>query len=1071
MAEKKKSYSELSSEVAALRRTVRGLRTMERRCLQERILLRTLINNLPDAIYAKDVSCRKTIANAADVHNMGLKSESDVLGKNDFELFPKEIAEKFYADDQAVIQSGTPVLNREEYFIDADGNKRWLMTSKLPLKDQHGSVVGLIGIGRDITERKNAEQALEREKGFMDALMDNVPDSIYFKDRQCRLLKISRKMQNDLKANGITEVIGKTDVDLFGEQFGHQTLENDEQLMSLGKPIVALTESRLLEDGGLYWTSTTKVPLKDENGHITGLVGITREINELMRAQSELAYQKHYLESLVESSPTAIVTLDKDQRIQTCNKAFEAIFGYSVNEAVGQNLDELIVPEERKAEAEELTAASFRQGSIHRELERQRRNGTHIDVEVHAKTIFMDDKPAGVVAQYDDITERKQAEKEISMLASALRSINECVSITDLEDNILFVNRSFVDTYGWSETELIGKNISIVRSASSQTGSAGSVLEKTLKSEWRGELVNRRKDGSEFPISLSTTSLRDENGQLVALIGVATNITERKRIEEQLREQFSIIAEQNVELEKARDQAMEANKTKSAFLASMSHELRTPLNAIIGYSEMICEEMSDDGETRYRGDLDRIHMAGKNLLELINEVLDLSKIEAGKMELYVEEFQLSGLIDEVVSTVQPLTEKNENSLVVNIAKDILTVRLDHTKVRQILFNLISNASKFTQKGIITLTAAAIPAADPAGGKITLKVSDTGIGLTEEQKLKLFKEFSQADSSTTRKYGGTGLGLAITKHFTEMMHGSIEIESAPNCGTTFTVTLPRCIEHTGEKSPPASVPAGKQPAPIPTNTAVLVIDDDSGVRDLLSRYLSKEGYLVECVGCGEDGIKRAREILPMAIILDVMMPRKDGWAVLQEIKCDPELKSIPVIMYSMLDEKNFGLAIGASEYLIKPVSKEKILEVLEKYKQTAPSEYILVVDDNPDLRAMASRAIQKAGWEVRTAENGRSAVAHLEHALPSIIFLDIMMPVMDGFEFLTIFQNRAEWRDIPVVVITSKDLIAEERRQLNGVVKKVIQKGDFTPEKLLKQISFLIPQLIVQHIPLTGTSNG
>ena len=534
---------------------------------------------------------------------------------------------------------------------------------------------------------------------------------------------------------------------------------------------------------------------------------------------------------------------------------------------------------------------------------------------------------------------------------------------------------------------------------------------------------------------------------------------------------MSIIENQNLELEKARDAAMEANKTKSAFLASMSHELRTPLNAIIGYSEMIAEEMSDDGETRYHGDLDRIHMAGKNLLELINEVLDLSKIEAGKMEIYVEEFQLNSLIDEVVSTVQPLTEKNENSLLVNIAKDIPTVRLDHTKVRQILFNLISNASKFTQKGTITLSAAAIPPADHTGTKIALKVSDTGIGLTEEQKLKLFKEFSQADSSTTRKYGGTGLGLAITKHFTEMMHGSIEIESAPNRGTTFTVTLPQSIENTGEKKAPAIAPAEKTPAPLPANTAVLVVDDDPGVRDLLLRYLSKEGYLVECVASGDEGIKRAKEILPMAIILDVMMPRKDGWAVLQEIKNDPTLKSIPVVMYTMLDEKNFGLAIGASEYLIKPVSKEKILQVLEKYKQRAPSEYILIVDDNPDLRTMASRAIQKAGWEVRTAENGKSALALLEIIIPSIIFLDIMMPVMDGFEFLSIFQNREEWKHIPVVVITSKDLMAEERQQLNGIVKKVIQKGDFTPEKLLKQISFLIPQLTTQNISFIGAANG
>lgn len=953
MADKKKTNSELLNEVAGLRRKIAALEEIERKCLQERILLRTLINNLPDAIYAKDASCRKTMANPADVHNMGLQSETDVLGKNDFELFPKDVAEGFFADDQSVIQSGKAVLNREEYFIDEDGKKHWLMTSKLPLKDEGGKIVGLIGIGRDITERKNVEEALRHEKAFMDALMDSVPDSIYFKDRQCRLTKINRKMMNDLKFEDMNQVIGKTEVDLFGEEFGRKTLESELHLMAIGKPIVGLTESRQLADGSTCWTSTTKVPMRDDNGQIVGLVGITREINEFMKVQEEREHERHLLRTLINNLPDAIYAKDASCRKTIANPADVHNMGL-------------------QSEAEVLGKDDF-------ELFPQ------------------------------EVAEKFYADDQVV-----------------LQSGIPVLNREeyFVDGEG--------------------------------RKHW---------------LVTSKLPLTDQHGKVAGLIGIGRDITERKQAEEQVRLQLSVIAEQNLELEKARDAAMEANKTKSAFLASMSHELRTPLNAIIGYSEMIAEEMSDDGETRYHGDLDRIHMAGKNLLELINEVLDLSKIEAGKMELYVEEFQLNSLIDEVVSTVQPLTEKNENSLLVNIAKDIPTVRLDHTKVRQILFNLISNASKFTQEGTITLSAATIPPADHTGTKIVLKVSDTGIGLTEEQKLKLFKEFSQADSSTTRKYGGTGLGLAITKHFTEMMHGTIEIESAPNQGTTFTVTLPQSIEDTGEKKAPAIAPAEKAPAPLPTNTAVLVVDDDQGVRDLLFRYLSKEGYLVECVASGDEGIRRAKEILPMAIILDVMMPRKDGWAVLQEIKNDPTLKSIPVVMYTMLDEKNFGLAIGASEYLIKPVNKEKILQVLEKYKQRAPSEYILIVDDNPDLRTMASRAIQKAGWEVRTADNGKSALALLEIILPSIIFLDIMMPVMDGFEFLSIFQNREEWKHIPVVVITSKDLMAEERQQLNGIVKKVIQKGDFTPEKLLKQISFLIPQLTTQNISLIGAANG
>lgn len=900
-------------------------------------------------------------------------------------------------------------------------------------------------------------------------------------------------------------------------------------------------------------------------------------------AKNALAYRKDYLESLVESSPIAIVTLDMQQRIQTCNKAFETIFGYSSDEAVGNNLDDLIVPKEKKVEGQELTSTSFRRENIHRELVRKRKDGSLIDVELHAKSIYMDEEQVGVLAQYVDISERKRVEEKLHMFEHTIRSTTECISITDINDRIVFVNDAFLKTYGYTDAELLGKDMSLFRSPDNNPEMLKAIRPATQAGGWHGELVNRRKDGTDFPIYLSASAVRDERGGLVAMVGIATDITERKQAENKLRsseaqfrslwegssdgmrltdqhgiilnvnlsfcammgvareeiigkpmselydpsirnnvmkklvqrlsadyiethmgrdlllrngrtisvevsnsviarengesavlsifrdvterkkaekkieEQISVIENQNIELAKARDQATEANKTKSAFLANMSHELRTPLNAIIGYSEMLIEEMGDVGKTGYEGDLEKIQTAGKNLLGLINEVLDLSKIESGKMELYLEEFNLKTLVQEVVSTVQPLLGKNENVLVLKMSDELPIVRLDLTKIRQILFNLISNASKFTDHGTITLTTGVLLGVDPSSTKIIVKVSDTGIGLTEGQKTKLFMEFSQADSATTRKYGGTGLGLAITKRFCEMMNGSIGVESSPNKGTTFTLVIPHWIEDpVGKRS--GKIDAERIVKRITANTAVLVIDDDPSVRDLLQRYLAKEGYVVECVSSGEEGLKRAKELIPMAIILDVMMPHKDGWAVLQEIKSDPVLKSVPVVMYTMVDEKNFGLAIGATEYLIKPVSREKILQVLEKVKRETPRKYVLLVDDDADFRDIASRAIEKEGWSVQTAENGISALALLEHELPSIIFLDLMMPLMDGFEFLTIMQSRKEWEHLPVVIVTSKDLSVDERSHLEGAVKKVIQKGDLTAEKLLKQLALLIPNL-------------
>jgi PAS domain S-box-containing protein len=663
------------------------------------------------------------------------------------------------------------------------------------------------------------------------------------------------------------------------------------------------------------------------------------------------------------------------------------------------------------------------------------------------------------------------AEDKLRSSEAHFRSIWEYSSdgmrLTDKHGIILNVNMSFCAMMSVVREEIIGKPMAEVYDPSVRDTIMKRLAERLstdyIESRMERELLLR--NGITISVEVSNSVIARENGEK-AVLSIFRDITERKKAERKIKEQITLIENQNIELAKARDQAMEASKTKSAFLASMSHELRTPLNAIIGYSEMIIEEMGDVGESRYHDDLAKIQIAGKNLLGLINDVLDISKIESGKMELYLEEFDLKALINEVVATIQPLLEKNENAFVLNIPNVLPTVRLDLTKIRQILFNLISNASKFTNHGTITLDADAQPSLDPHLAKIILKVSDTGIGLTEEQKSKLFKEFSQADSSTTRKYGGTGLGLAITKRFCDMMHGSVEIVSLPNKGTTFTVILPQKIKDPKEKAAAAKVAPADTKALIPVNTAVLVIDDDPSVRDILQRHLAKEGYVVECISSGEEGLKRAKELIPMAIILDVIMPHKDGWAVLQEIKSDPVLKSVPVVMYTMVDEKNFGLAIGATEYLIKPVSKEKILEVLEKFKHTRPREYIMVVDDDPDLREMASRAMGKAGWKVQTADNGKLALSMLEVAAPSIIFLDLMMPIMDGFEFLAIIQGRAELRHIPVVIVTAKELSAEERNRLNGFVRKIIQKGDFTPEKLLKQLSSLIPPLI-PNISTTG----
>ena len=490
------------------------------------------------------------------------------------------------------------------------------------------------------------------------------------------------------------------------------------------------------------------------------------------------------------------------------------------------------------------------------------------------------------------------------------------------------------------------------------------------------------------------------------------------------------------DLETARDEAERATQVKSEFLANMSHELRTPLNAIIGYSQILQEDAQDTGQDDFLPDLKKIETAGNHLLRLINDILDLSKIEAGRMEIYNESFDVASLIDDVEMLVRPLAERNSNRLVISCPPDIGSIMSDVTKVKQTLINLLSNAAKFTQDGTVELTVKR--GGDGAEGTISFTVSDTGIGMTQEQMSRLFQAFSQADSSTTRKFGGTGLGLAISRSFAKMLGGDLSVTSEPGKGSQFELTLP-----TGEAGDErASDKVAGRAEPAADRGTVLVVDDDPAALHIIGSQLTRNGYRVIYAENGAKALALARTDWPDAITLDIMMPQMDGWSVLVALKKEPDLADIPVVIVSVSNEKALGFTLGASGMLTKPVDRNELMECLSRVTGAQQNSTILIVEDDAATRQLMQRTVERLGHRAALTENGREGSDWMaRNPSPAAILLDLQMPEMNGFEFLAHIRADERWRDTPVVVVTAQQLTVAERQMLSERTAQIIAKGE------------------------------
>lgn len=1032
-----------------------------------------------NAIGIADLDGNMIYINQSGVDFWGYSSKKEIIGKSIGEFWHKE-----HIDSQFRELKEKGFSNNEGIGIKKDGSSFHVQYSVHIVKDTNGKPEQIFGSFIDITEKKKADEALQFEQYLLLSLMDNSPDAIYFKDLNSKFIRINESLAAKFGLNDPKDAVGKSDMDFFIDQHGENAYQDEKEIIKTGRPIINKEEKETWHNGKITYSLTSKLPLHDADGNITGTFGISREISEQKKAEKALRESEEKFKLIFESTPDSIILINLEGKLLEGNRAAEKMLGIKGKNVLGKSLLELsILAEEDLSRAQmQMIQSAMGKPTDPDEYTWIRTDGTRMQVEVRTFPVTINEEPM-ILAISRDITDRKKAEKELKehrenleelvknrtakleeslkenlKLTTAIEQTHATIVITDKEGNIEYVNENFARTTGYSSEETLNQNPRILKSGEHPVSHYVG-LWKTIASGkiWKGELINRKKNGELFWESCIITPVINSQEDITHYVAVKEDITERKKVEEELR-QFKQFADTSIEgfgmaeldsrilyqnrrlcdlckidhpavnesflqfypkeaqktlqkevfpelmekgawrgeldhldgeggtfptihnffvikddsgkpmrlaatitditerkkieleLNHSKEQAEEASRTKSAFLANMSHEIRTPMNSILGFSEMLSSKIEDPKHISY---LNSIRSSGKNLLTLINDILDLSKVEAGAIEINSQLIQTRVFFSEIEDIFLAYAKEKNLEFHLSIEDDIPPgIYLDELRIRQILTNLLGNAVKFTDTGSVRLSVQQKIKKENDVLKtkeqfidLIIRIEDTGIGISESFLPNLFKTFQQEDNEITRRFGGTGLGLSISKRLAEMMNGDILVESTLHKGSIFTLYLKNVKlaydvkEHTPEKI------FRTDPVIFPSHS-ILIADDNSEIRKFFAEVFSETNLKIALVSNGKEAFEHAIKAKPHLIITDIKMPVMDGYELNERLKKHPDLKGIPVIAVSASAMKEEIEKIRQCKFegiLSKPVSYNELMIEVQKYIKPRKSAKKSIVD--------------------------------------------------------------------------------------------------------------------------------